>query len=202
MLDPFFLILLVLSYLFGSLSTAIIVCRLFRLPDPRREGSRNPGATNVLRLGGKKPAIITLLGDFLKGAIPVAVGLFVLELAPLPLACCGLAAFFGHIFPVFFKFRGGKGVATGLGVLLGWYAPAFLIAGIIWLAVAFISRYSSLAALSTFILAPLVFLFLGQDPWLVLAAGVMAVTLLITHRENINRLISGTEKKIRLRAAS
>jgi glycerol-3-phosphate acyltransferase PlsY len=197
--DPLFFVLLLLSYLIGSLSTAIVVCKLFRLPDPRKEGSGNPGATNVLRLGGKRAAIITLLGDFLKGVIPVAVALYVFKLSALPLACCGLAAFFGHIFPIYFRFQGGKGVATGLGVLLGWYPPAFLIAGVIWLAMAFLTRYSSLSALSAFLLTPLVLLLFSHDPWLVFSAGILAVTLVITHRENINRLISGKEKKIQLR---
>lgn len=198
LLAPSFLILFVLSYLCGSLSAAIIVCRILGLPDPRKEGSRNPGATNVLRIGGKKAAIITLLGDFLKGAIPVAVAHYALDLMPLPLVLCGLAAFFGHIFPIFFGFRGGKGVATGLGVLLGWSYLFFLFAGIVWLIVAFISKYSSLAALTAFVLTPIVLLFAGQDHWFVIGTGTIAVTLLVTHRKNINQLFAGKEKKIRL----
>lgn len=199
LLTPSFLILFILSYLSGSISAAILVCRLLGLPDPRNEGSRNPGATNVLRVGGKKAAIITLIGDFLKGAIPVAVAHYALDLSGLPLALCGLAAFFGHIFPIFFGFRGGKGVATGLGVLLGWSYLMFLFAGIVWLVVAFISKRSSLAALTAFILTPAALLLAGQDHWFVLGAGTIAVTLLVTHRKNINQLIAGTEKKINLK---
>lgn len=201
LLAPSFLIMVVLSYLCGSLSAAIIVCRVLGLPDPRKQGSRNPGATNVLRIGGKKAAIITLFGDFLKGAIPVAIAQYALHLGGLPLALCGLAAFFGHIFPVFFGFRGGKGVATGLGVLLGWSYLVFLFAGIVWLIVAFFSKYSSLAALTAFALTPIVLLFAGQDHWFVIGAGTIAVTLLVTHRKNINQLFAGTEKKIRLKSA-
>ncbi len=146
-------ILVLVAYLLGSLSSAIIVCRLAGLPDPRSDGSGNPGATNVLRLGGKKPAIVTLAGDMLKGLLPVLLG-HALGLAPVLLALVGLAAFLGHLYPVFFRFQGGKGVATALGVLLGldWVVGLATVAT--WLAVAFLTRYSSLSALIATGLAP------------------------------------------------
>ena len=125
-------LLIIASYLLGSISSAIIVCRLMGLPDPRTQGSQNPGATNVLRLGGKKAAAITLVGDWLKGVLPLVAG-HLLGFEPLILGLAGIAAFAGHLYPVFFGFKGGKGVATALGFQVGLYWPIGLTIAGIWL---------------------------------------------------------------------
>ena len=183
------------GYLLGSLSTAIIVCRLLGLPDPRTEGSRNPGATNVLRLGGKRAAAITLAGDLLKGLLPVLLAR-VAGVSEPGLAGTALAAFLGHLYPLFFGFEGGKGVATALGVILGlspWVALAALVT---WLAMAFIVRISSLSALTAAVLTPV------YGWWLVLPGSYQLVILLVVvlviwrHRSNIRNLLSGAEDKI------
>ena len=146
------LVLVVAAYLMGSLSSAIIVCRLMGFPDPRTQGSGNPGATNVLRYGGKRAAVIVLLGDALKGLIPVAIAQ-TLAISDTGLAAVAIAAFLGHLYPVFFGFEGGKGVATAFGVLLGlsWIIGLAVLAT--WLLMAFVFRYSSLAALVATMLA-------------------------------------------------
>lgn len=183
------------AYLLGSLSSAVIVSRLLRLPDPREEGSKNPGATNVLRLGGKKAAVITLLGDMAKGLIPLVLA----KGAGAPvgiLAACGLGAFMGHLYPVFFGFRGGKGVATALGVLLGYSWVTGLAVLATWLAVAFISKMSSLSALVSAVLAPLYVAFWLGSPELVAATLVMSALLIWRHRENIGRIRRGEETRI------
>jgi len=188
-------ILVLVAYLLGSLSSAIIVCRLAGLPDPRSDGSGNPGATNVLRLGGKKPAVVTLAGDMLKGLLPVLLG-HALGLAPVLLALVGLAAFLGHLYPVFFRFQGGKGVATALGVLLGldWVVGLATVAT--WLAVAFVTRYSSLSALIATGLAPVwvAWRFGSLEP--AVACTVMTALLFWRHAGNIRRLAAGEEPKI------
>ena len=189
-------LLIIFGYLAGSVSSAIIVCKLLGLPDPRTEGSGNPGATNVLRLGGKKAAFVTLLGDMLKGMIPTLVAHYAIPQTDIGLALVGLAAFAGHLFPVFFGFSGGKGVATALGVLIGWYWPVFLLAGATWLIVAFLTRYSSLSALVAFLMAPLyIYLFVDSYP-LPVATALMAVLLFVRHSQNIKNLLSGKEKRI------
>ena len=127
------------GYMFGSISTAIIVCKLMGLPDPRTEGSKNPGATNVARLGGKKAAALTLAGDMLKGLIPVLIAQY-LQMSPVILAATALAAFLGHLYPVFFGFQGGKGVATAFGVIYGLYWPVGLLTTATWLAMAVVFR--------------------------------------------------------------
>lgn len=187
--------LIVFSYLLGSLSTAIITSRIMGLPDPRTQGSGNPGATNVLRLGGKKAAVLTLLGDMLKGVIPM-IAASVLGMDDATLALAGIAAFLGHLYPVFFGFRGGKGVATALGVLLGMSWMAGLAALATWLLVAKISRYSSLAALSAALLAPVYVSLIRPAPELVAMTTVMSALLLWRHRSNIQRLIKGQEDRI------
>lgn len=189
-------LLIPLAYGLGSLSSAVLVSRLFDLPDPREEGSKNPGATNVLRLGGKKAAIITLLGDALKGLIPVLIAKAV-GVEPMVLGCVGLAAFIGHLFPVFFGFKGGKGVATALGILSGfaWGVGAAALAT--WIGVAFAFRYSSLSALVAAALAPVyVWLWAGQSPALTAIAVVMSALLFWRHKGNIERLLKGEESKI------
>jgi acyl phosphate:glycerol-3-phosphate acyltransferase len=189
------LLLIAAAYLVGSLSSAIIVCRLLRLPDPRTQGSHNPGATNVLRFGGKKAAAITLLGDSLKGVLPLVAG-HLLGVAPAVLAATGLAAFLGHLYPVFFGFRGGKGVATALGVQLGLYWPIGLCVAVLWLAMAKTVKISSLSALVSMGLAPAVVWVFWPDPYLVGMQGAISVILFWRHRSNIRNLLSGSEDRI------
>ncbi len=183
------------GYMFGSISTAIIVCKLMGLPDPRTEGSKNPGATNVARLGGKKAAALTLVGDMLKGLIPVLIAHY-LQMSPVILATTALAAFLGHLYPVFFGFQGGKGVATALGVIYGLYWPAGLLTTATWLAMAVVFRYSSLAALVAILLTPLWFLWLMPEPPIIGAMSVLTVLLFWRHRSNISNLLSGKENRI------
>ncbi len=187
--------LVLLAYLMGSLSSAIIMCRLFSLPDPRSQGSGNPGATNVLRFGGKKIAIMVLTGDILKGLIPVLVATYA-GLAPAGIALVGVAAFLGHLYPIFFGFQGGKGVATALGVLLGmsWLLGLAMIA--VWVVMAMIFRISSLAAITAAICAPLFTWLLVPDPLSMPSVTVMAVFLLIRHKSNISNLLHGKEPRI------
>ena len=186
---------IVLGYLAGSLSTAIIVCRAMGLPDPRSEGSRNPGATNVLRFGGKKAAAITLVGDFLKGLLPVLLARWV-GLDETGLALTALAAFLGHLYPVFFGFEGGKGVATAFGVILGLSWSVALAALATWLFMAFVVRISSLSALTAAALTPLFAWGLGMRG-IPLAAVLFMVALLVwRHRSNIRNLLAGAEDKI------
>lgn len=186
---------MVLGYLAGSISTAIIVCRVMGLPDPRSEGSRNPGATNVLRFGGKKAAAITLAGDFLKGLLPVLLACW-LGLNETGLALTALAAFLGHLYPVFFSFAGGKGVATAFGAILGLSWPVALAALATWLFMAFVVRISSLSALTAAALAPL-FGWWFDLPGVYIAVIFMMVGLLIwRHRSNIRKLLAGAEDKI------
>ncbi len=183
------------SYLLGSVSSAIAVSRLFGIEDPRKVGSGNPGATNVLRYGGKKAAIVTLAGDILKGVVPVAIA-HVLKVDASVLGLTMLAAFLGHLFPVFHHFKGGKGVATAAGALLAlnpWVGLALIAS---WLVVAFTTRYSSLSAIVVSMLAPLyVWIFTGEA-MLTMTTGVMAVLLLFRHRRNIRNLLAGTETRI------
>ena len=183
-----------LAYLVGSLSTAVVVCRAMGLPDPRTTGSKNPGATNVLRSGGRLPAALTLLGDALKGLLPVAVAALTLRHPP-SVALVALAAFLGHLYPVFFEFRGGKGVATALGALLGIDLSVGALALLVWLAASLTFRRSSLAALATFALVPAFLLIEGHRVYAVLFVGVAAL-LFYTHRENLARLFAGTEPVI------
>jgi glycerol-3-phosphate acyltransferase PlsY len=186
---------IIISYLFGSLSSAIIVCRLMGLPDPRTQGSRNPGATNVLRFGGKKAAAIALLGDALKGFIPVlAAKLYGID--SFGLALVMLAAFLGHLFPLFFRFEGGKGVATLIGCLLALSWPVGLCWMATWLLVAMIFRYSSLASLIASALAPLYVWSFTDDAALTVATALMAVLLIYRHRDNIAKLLTAQEDKI------
>jgi glycerol-3-phosphate acyltransferase PlsY len=185
----------VFAYLLGSVSSAIVIARLFGLKDPRDVGSGNPGATNILRYGGKKAAVLTLLGDVLKGVIPLLIARALNADSPV-VALTMLAAFFGHVFPVFHGFKGGKGVATAFGTLVamnGWVGLAIIGS---WLAVAVTTRYSSLSAITASILAPVYVWWFTRAPALILATGVMALTLLWRHRSNIQKLLAGTETKI------
>lgn len=184
------------AYLIGSVSSAIIICRMMGLPDPREQGSGNPGATNVMRIGGKKAAGITLLGDLLKGLIPVYAAQLLQAPAEL-LAATGLAAFLGHLYPVFFGFKGGKGVATSIGVLLGfsWLLGLAFVAT--WLLVYKLGKISSLSALVASALSPLYAWFIIGNSVLVAATGVMTIILLWRHKSNIQRLMAGAEQEIK-----
>lgn len=184
-----------IAYLVGSLSTAIIVCRVMGLPDPRTQGSNNPGATNVLRIGGKKAAVITLIGDFLKGLLPVVVARWY-GFDMTALALISLAAFLGHLFPIYYKFEGGKGVATYIGCLFGlnWIVGLGWVAA--WAIVTTISRYVSLGSIIASLLAPL-YIWLFTRNWNVVAVlSVMTLLIIIRHRGNIAKLAHGVENKI------
>ena len=195
----------VVSYLLGSLSFAVIVSKFMGLSDPRSYGSKNPGATNVLRSGNKKAAVLTLLFDAVKGWVPV---FWVLQQgAPFGMtegtaAAAGLAAFLGHLYPVFFKFQGGKGVATALGVLMGVSPILGLAVAVTWVGVAWFFRYSSLAALLAAVMAPVYYAMASDVLWWSFNGTVfgmlcvIGILLVWRHRENVNRLLAGTESKL------
>jgi len=189
-------IMIFAAYLIGSLSAAIITCKLMGLPDPRTRGSNNPGATNVLRVGGKKAAAFTLLGDAIKGVIPVLIAQW-MEAPSHILALVALAAFLGHLYPVFFGFRGGKGVATAFGVLIALAWPVGLAVLGTWLVLAKLFKISSLSALIAAVLLPLYMWLLAPQPGFVMLAAVISIMLIWRHRSNIRELIAGTEEKIR-----
>lgn len=193
------LIFVVAAYLIGSVSFAVVVSKCFRLDDPRTYGSKNPGATNVLRSGNKKAALLTLVGDGVKGWLAVwLASVFAADFGvdPTGMALVAIAVFLGHLWPVFFRFQGGKGVATALGVLLainGWLGLATLVT---WLLVAFFFRYSSLAALIASIFAPVYYaLLFGINPMLY-AVIAMSALLIYRHKGNISNLLSGQESRI------
>ena len=194
----------VLAYLIGSLSFAVIVSRAMGLSDPRTFGSKNPGATNVLRSGNKGAAVVTLLLDAAKGWLPVVLVKWYgaqYGLGEGTMALAGLAAFVGHLYPVFFKFKGGKGVATACGVLLGISPVLGLAAGATWLIMAYFFRYSSLASLTAAVFAPVYYIFGDGVAWylnkgVVFALLVMSLLLIYRHVENIGRLVKGTESRL------
>lgn len=181
------------AYLAGSISSAVLVCRLRRLPDPRTEGSGNPGATNVLRIGGASSAAMVLFFDMLKGALPAYIA-FRLGIDQVALGAIAIAACLGHIFPIFFKFKGGKGVATAFGAMapIGHELALALMAT--WILMVLISRYSSLAAITTAILAPIYTWFL--DERFTIPVAMLSTLILIRHRDNIHRLLKGEESKV------
>ncbi len=191
------IVLVVLGYLCGSLASAVIVCRIMKLPDPRKMGSGNPGATNVLRLGGKKAAALTLAGDVLKGAIPVLLA-HLLSDSPVVLASTAVAAIVGHMYPVFFQFKGGKGVATTFGAVAALVYPVALFMGAVWVLTAMATRYASLASLAAAVAAPLFALVFIQEPATIVALVIIAALLVYRHRENIQRLRDGIESEINL----
>ena len=205
MIELFPLLAIVAAYLLGSLSFAVIVSSVMGLNDPRTYGSKNPGATNVLRSGSKKAAIITLLLDAFKGFVPVvAIHIWGVAwgLGADTAALAGMAAFLGHLFPIFFRFQGGKGVATALGVLLALHWILGLLALLTWVFMAWRFRYSSLSSLTAAILAPIYYVLLDGTWWeinksAVLCTAVMAIFLVWRHLENINRLLKGTESRIK-----
>lgn len=185
-------VLVSIAYLLGSISAAIITCKIMGLPDPRTLGSNNPGATNVLRIGGKKAAAITLVGDMLKGLVPVLIAwLFTAE--PLTLALVAGAAFLGHLYPVFFGFKGGKGVATAFGAILGISWPVALAILLTWLVVAYGMKISSLSALVAAALAPFYFWWLNGSTVLIIMGTLISLLLIWRHRSNIKKLLEGTE---------
>ena len=181
------------AYLLGSLSAAILFCRLFGLPDPRSEGSRNPGATNVLRIGGKWPALVVLVFDMLKGMLPVWAGYY-LGLTHFELGMVALAACLGHIFPVFFNFKGGKGVATAFGAIapIAWGVAGAMLGT--WLLVFLVSGYSSLSAVVTALLVP--FYVWWFKPEFTFPVALVCCLLIYRHHVNIQRLWRGEEDKV------
>jgi glycerol-3-phosphate acyltransferase PlsY len=199
------LIFTVVAYLIGSISFAVVMSRAFGISDPRTYGSKNPGATNVLRSGNKKAAIATLIGDGAKGWFAVWLALCLADqygVDETGIALVAIAVFLGHLWPVFFRFIGGKGVATALGVLLGIHPLLGLAVLVTWLLVAYVSRYSSLAALVAAVLAPVYYgIALGAD--VILAAiVVMSALLLYRHAGNISNLLAGKESKIGSKAGA
>lgn len=192
-MTPLALVMIIFAYLLGSISSAVLICRILRLPDPRGVGSNNPGATNVLRIGGKKAAAAVLLCDMLKGTIPVWGGYF-LSIDPIILGVVAIAACLGHMYPIFFHFKGGKGVATALGAIapIGLDLSAMIIAT--WLSVALLFRYSSLAAIVTVLLAP--FYTWIIKPQYTLPVAMLCCLIVFRHHQNIKRLFSGTEPKV------
>lgn len=187
------IVLWTFSYLLGSVSTAILVCRLFGYPDPRSTGSLNPGATNVLRVGGKVAAIFTLIGDVAKGIVPVVLARE-LGLSENSAAYCGFCAFLGHLYPVYFDFRGGKGVATAMGALVALHWPTACLIGLVWLVVAYTTRISSLAAIVAFFTAPM--LVLITKAGLFYPILVLSLMLLLRHHSNIAQLLKGEEQPV------
>lgn len=190
-----YLIFTIAGYLLGSVSSAVVVSRLMNLPDPRSEGSGNPGATNVLRLGNKPAAGLTLAGDILKGVLPVLAARWLSD-DPLAVALAGAGAFLGHLFPLFFGFKGGKGVATALGIFAAVSLPVAGGLTLTWLGIAGVFRYSSMAALVSAASAPLWTWWLLADPVYTGFAMLLALLLILRHRANIGRLLAGTESKI------
>lgn len=207
-INPFLAVLA--AYLLGSLAFAVIVSKAMGLSDPRTFGSKNPGATNVLRSGSKAAAIVTLLFDALKGFVPV----LLVRLYGQPyglgdgtVAMVGLAAFLGHLYPVFFRFQGGKGVATFIGVVFGIHWLLGVATGLTWLIIAFFFRYSSLASLVAAVFAPVYYLLGNRMAWyaerpVAMALFAMALLLAWRHRENIQRLVQGKESRLGAKKAS
>ena len=187
------LLMIAVAYLFGSLSSAVVISQLFGLPDPRTAGSKNPGATNVYRLGGRVPALLVLVMDILKGTIPVY-GSYFLGIEPIMLGVIAIFACLGHIFPLYFGFKGGKAVATAFGAML----PIGLdLAGLLilsWVVVVFLTGYSSLGALIAVSLAPL-FKFLNKSLYTVPVA-MLSLLIILRHKDNIARLLAGNESKV------
>ncbi|MFC1502749.1 glycerol-3-phosphate 1-O-acyltransferase PlsY [Pseudomonadota bacterium] len=192
-MTPLVLLIIIAAYLLGSISSAVLISRFYRLPDPRDTGSGNPGATNVLRLGGKKAATMVLICDILKGMLPVWLSYY-LNINPFLLGIIGIAACLGHIYPIFFHFRGGKGVATALGALapIGWDLSGMLIGT--WLLAVLITGYSSLASLVTALAAPM--LTWMVKPEYTMPVAMLSCLIVLRHHDNVRRLLEGKETKI------
>ena len=190
--DPNYLIFALCAYLLGSVSTAIITCKLMGLEDPRSVGSNNPGATNVLRTGGKKAAIITLLGDMLKGLLPVLIAQQ-LQADAIALAATGIAAFLGHLYPLYYRFKGGKGVATFYGVLLGINWMIGLTALAIWGLMLLLFKISGLSALVSATASPFIVWYLDGSEVLISAVTFMSILLIWRHRSNIRQMLKNAK---------
>lgn len=190
-----FFIALAIAYLLGSISTAIIVSKIYKTADPRVEGSGNAGATNVLRIAGKKQAAIVLIGDVLKGLIAVWIAAHILQVKPFGLGLVALVAVVGHVFPLYHKFEGGKGVATAIGGVLALSFIAGILMIAVWVAIAFVTRFSSLASMAAVVLAP-VFLLIFAKAAFFIPTALMAALIVWKHQENIVRLRTRTEEKI------
>jgi acyl phosphate:glycerol-3-phosphate acyltransferase len=189
----FAIILAAVAYLLGSVNTAIIVCQALKLPDPRTEGSKNPGATNVLRIAGRNPALLVLAADVLKGFLPVLIAA-IFGIKGMGLGLVALAATLGHIFPALYGFQGGKGVATALGGILGMSFPIGVVCGVTWGVTVFLTRYASLSSLIAVGIAPLLLLLI--NPGFFIPALAIALVVGWRHAENIERLRAGTENKM------
>lgn len=185
-------LIIIMAYLLGSVSSAVLICRIYGLPDPREQGSGNPGATNVYRIGGRIAAFLVMLCDMLKGTIPVWIA-YLLGINPFLLGLIGIAACLGHIFPIFFHFRGGKGVATALGAIapIGLDITGMMIAT--WMLTVRITGYSSAAAIVVSLLAP--FYTWLIKPQFTMSVAMLSCLILFRHQENIKRLLNGTEQK-------
>lgn len=186
-------LMIVFAYLLGSISSAILICRVLGLPDPRKVGSCNPGATNVLRIGGKFPALGVLIFDVAKGLVPVLLA-FRLDFTPSEIGFIALAACLGHIFPMFFRFRGGKGVATAFGAIIPFGLEIACIALIVWLLIFILFGYSSLSAVITALLLPLIVWWF--NPTFTFPVALVCCLLIYRHHDNIQRLWRGQEKKM------
>ena len=191
--DPIYLVYALAAYLLGSISTAIITCKLMGLEDPRGVGSNNPGATNVLRTGGKKAAIITLLGDMLKGLLPV-LAVQQLSADAMALAITSISAFLGHLYPLYYRFKGGKGVATFYGVLLGTNWIIGLAALAVWGLTMLAFRISGLSALISATASPLIVWYIDGSEVLIVAVSFMAVLLIWRHRNNIRQMLENKKQ--------
>lgn len=187
-------LLVLIAYLIGSVSSAIIICKLFSLPNPRTQGSGNPGATNVLRIGGKLPAALVFIADFLKGLLPILIAKY-LATPPIWLGIIAFAAFLGHLYPIFFKFQGGKGVATAFGAVLGLNGLLGILLFTVWLLVLIATRYVSLASIIAAICTPFFALIINKAAFL-LPLMLIAILTIWRHRSNIKKLLAKTENKI------
>lgn len=187
-----FSLLLVTAYLLGSVCAAIPICKLFRLPDPRSTGSTNPGATNVMRIGGKLPAALTFLGDSLKGTPPILAAM-ALQLHPMMVSLVAFTVILGHVYPLYFRFTGGKGVATAFGILLVLDWRLFVAAGLSWLAVFAVTRISAVASLMAMVLAAPVASYY-YAPQLFLGVSLIGLLVLWRHKQNIRNLVIGMER--------
>jgi len=188
------IIFIITAYLLGSFSSAITLSKILGFPDPRAEGSHNPGATNVLRIAGKKAAALTLFGDMLKGFIPVLMATLVFT-DPLIIAATGFSAFIGHCFPIYYQLQGGKGVATAIGFILAFDWITGLAVVTIWLIVAKVFKLSALAALTAFLLMPFINYAVMHNLPVTIVLSSLTIILVWRHRENIKRLLEGKEEK-------
>lgn len=194
-----FIFLVTLAYLMGSICSAVLVCRVSSLPDPREHGSKNPGATNVLRLAGKQYAALVMLIDVLKGTIPVLIAKY-LDADPALVGYTALAAVLGHMYPIFFGFKGGKGVATAIGALLGFQFITGVMVASTWLVVAKLFRYSSLASIIAISLAPFYAMAMVGRSDVFLPLFFISLIVLFKHSKNISRLMAGSEPKLRFKS--